>query len=143
MNIEDIKKEVLNRIKETYRTIPAEKIIKWIDEVPAYHFEPLILDEDIEEIDNASICNRKISEIIDFLSQYKEDYILEERWPDYEDNIFVIVKRRSETLDEIVKRICDIVGGDCSFFLAKEEQIADIDKAIRKLEDKKSKLREL
>ena len=143
MNIEDIKKEVLNRIKETYRTIPAEKIIKWIDEVPAYHFEPRILDEDIEEIDNASICNRKISEIIDFLSQYKEDYILEERWPDYEDNIFVIVSRRPETLDEIVKRICDIVGGDCSFFLAKEEQIADIDKAIRKLEDKKSKLREL
>ena len=143
MNIEDIKKEVLNRIKETYRTIPAEKIIKWIDEVPAYHFEPRILDEDIEEIDNASICNRKISEIIDFLSQYKEDYILEERWPDYEDNIFVIVSRRSETLDEIVKRICDIVGSDCSFFLAKEEQIADIDKAIRKLEDKKSKLREL
>ena len=143
MNIEDIKKEVLNRIKETYRTIPAEKIIKWIDDVPAYHFEPRILDEDIEEIDNASICNRKISEIIDFLSQYKEDYILEERRPDYEDNIFVIVSRRSETLDEIVKRICDIVGGDCSFFLAKEEQIADIDKAIRKLEDKKSKLREL
>ena len=143
MNIEDIKKEVLNRIKETYRTISAEKIIKWIDNVPAYHFEPLILDEDIEEIDNANICNRKISEIIDFLSQYKEDYSLEERWPDYEDNIFVIVKRRPETLDEIVKRICDIVGGECSFFLAKEEQIADIDKAIRKLEDKKSKLREL
>lgn len=143
MNIEDIKKEVLNRIKETYRTISAEKIIKWIDNVPAYHFEPRILDEDIEEIDNGNICNRKISEIIDFLSQYKEDYILEERWPDYEDNIFVIVKRRPETLDEIVKRICDIVGGECSFFLAKEEQIADIDKAIRKLEDKKSKLREL
>ena len=143
MNIEDIKKEVLNRIKETYRTIPTEKIIKWIDDVPAYHFEPRILDEDIEEIDNGNICNRKISEIIDFLSQYKEDYILEERWPDYEDNIFVIVKRRPETLDEIVKRICDIVGGECSFFLAKEEQIADIDKAIHKLEYKKSKIREL
>ena len=142
MNIEDIKKEVLNRIKETYRTIPAEKIIKWIDDVPAYHFEPRILDEDIEEIDSENICNRKISEIIDFLSQYK-DYILEERWPDYEENIFVIVNRRSETLDEIVKRICDIVGGDCSLFLAKEEQIANIDNAIRKLEDKKSKLREL
>ena len=143
MNIEDIKKEVLNRIRETYRTIPAENIIKWIDDVPAYHFEPCILDEDIEEIDSKNICNRKISEIIDFLSQYKEDYILEERWPDYEDNIFVLVKRRPETLDEIAKRICDIVGGDCSFFLAKEERIADIDKAIRKLEDKKSKIREL
>ena len=143
MNIEDIKKDVLNRIKVNYRTIPEEKIIKWINNVPAYHFEPRILDEDIEEIDKENICNRKVSEIIDFLSQYKEDYILEERWPDYEVNIFVIVKRRPETLDEIVKRICDIVGGDCSFFLAKEEQIADIDKEIRKLEDKKSKLREL
>ena len=143
MNIEDIKKEVLNRIKETYRTIPAEKIIKWIDDVPAYHFEPRILDEDIEEIDVDKICNREISKIIDFLSQYKEDYILEERWPDYEDNIFVIVKRRSETLDEMAKRICNIVGGDCSLYLAKEEQIANIDKAIRKLEDKKSKIREL
>lgn len=143
MNIEDIKKEVLNRIKETYRTIPAENIIKWIDNVPAYHFEPCILDEDIEEIDSKNICNRKISEIIDFLSQYKEDYILEERWPGYEDNIFVLVKRRPETLDEIAKRICDIVGGDCSFFLAKEEQIANIDNAIRKLEDKKNRLREL
>ena len=141
MNIDDIKREVLNRIKETYRTIPAEKIIKWIDDVPAYHFEPRILDEDIEEINNESICNRKISEIIDFLSRYKEDYILEERWPDYEDNIFVIVNRRSETLDEIVKRICDIVGGDCSLYLAKEEQIASIDQEIRKLEEKKSKIR--
>ena len=141
MNIEDIKKEVLSRIKETYRTIPAEKIIKWIDDVPAYHFEPRILDEDIEEIDVDKICNREISKIIDFLSQYKEDYILEERWPDYEDNIFVIVKRRSETLDEIVKRICDIVGGDCSLYLAKEEQIASIDQEIRKLEEKKSKIR--
>ena len=141
MNIEDIKKEVLNRIKETYRTIPAEKIIKWIDDVPAYHFEPRILDEDIEEIDNASICNRKISEIIDFLSQYKEDYILEERWPDYEDNIFVLVKRRPETLDEIAKRICDIVNSDCRDFLKKEEEIAKIDQEIRKLEEKKSKIR--
>ena len=143
MNIEDIKKDVLNRIKENYRTIPEEKIIKWINNVPPYLFEPYILTDEQEEIDVEQICDRKISEIIDFLSQYKEDYILEERWPDYEDNIFVIVSRRSETLDEIVKRICDIVGGDCSLFLAKEEQIADIDKAIRKLEDKKSKLREL
>ena len=73
---------------------------------------------------------------------YKSAYVVNSD-ADYEDNIFVIVSRRSETLDEIVKRICDIVGGDCSLFLAKEEQIADIDKAIRKLEDKKSKLREL
>ena len=143
MSIEDIKKEVLNRIKENYRTIPEEKIIKWINNVPAYEFEPHMLDEHEEEIDVEQICNRKISEVIDFLSQYK-DYILEYRWAGYEDNFsFMLINQRPETLDEITKRIYDFVDSDCRDFLKKEEQIADIDKEIRKLEDKKSKLRKL
>ena len=108
--------------------------------MPAYHFEPRILDEDIEEINNESICNRKISEIIDFLSQYK-DYTLEERWSGYEDNYFMLTVRRPETLDEIAKRICDVVSSDCRDFLKKEEEIAKIDQEIRKLEEKKGKIR--
>ena len=143
MNIEDIKKEVLNRIKESYRTIPEEKIIKWVNSLPSYLFEPNILIDEKEEIDVEQICGKKISEVIDFLSQYK-DYILEYRWVGYEDNFyFMLVNRRPETLNEITKRICDFVDSDCRDFLKKEEQIADIDKEIRKLEDKKSKLREL
>ena len=143
MNIEDIKKDVLNRIKENYRTIPEEKIIKWINNVPPYLFEPYILTDEQEEIDVEQICDRKISEVIDFLSQYK-DYILEYRWAGYEDNFsFMLINQRPETLDEITRRICDFVDSDCRNFLKKEEQIADIDKEIRKLEDKKSKLREL
>ena len=143
MNIEDIKKDVLNRIKENYRTIPEEKIIKWINNVPPYLFEPYILTDEQEEIDVEQIGDRKISEVIDFLSQYK-DYILEYRWAGYEDNFsFMLINQRPETLDEITRRICDFVDSDCRNFLKKEEQIADIDKEIRKLEDKKSKLREL
>ena len=64
MNIDDIKREVLNRIKEKYGTIPEEKIIKWINEVPKYEFEPLILDEDKEEIDKEDLFLRKVSEVI-------------------------------------------------------------------------------
>ena len=143
MNIEDIKKDVLNRIKVNYRTIPEEKIIKWINSVPPYLFEPYIITDEKEEIDVEQICDRKISEVIDFLSQYK-DYILEYRWAGYEDNFsFMLINQRPETLDEITRRICDFVDSDCRNFLKKEEQIADIDKEIRKLEDKKSKLREL
>ena len=143
MNIEDIKKDVLNRIKVNYRTIPEEKIIKWINNVPPYLFEPYIITDEKKEIDVEQICDRKISEVIDFLSQYK-DCILEYRWAGYEDNFsFMLVNQRPETLDEIDKRICDFVDSDCRNFLKKEEQIADIDKEIRKLEDKKSKLREL
>ena len=63
----NIKKEVLNRIKETIELF-WRKIIKWIDNAPAYQFEPCILDEDKEEIDVEQICDKKISEVIDFLS---------------------------------------------------------------------------
>lgn len=140
MNIDDIKREVLKRIKEKYGTIPEEKIIKWINEVPKYKFEPIIFDEDKEEIDKEDLFDRKVSEVIDFLSQYK-DYTLEERWSGYEENYFILTVRRPETLDEIAKRICDFVDSDCRDFLKKEEEIAKIDQEIRKLEDKKSKIR--
>ena len=100
MNIDDIKRKVLNRIKEKYGTIPEEKIIKWINEVPEYEFEPRIFDEDKEEIDKEDLFVRKVSEIIDFLSQYK-DYTLEERWSGYEENYFMLTVRRPDTLDEI------------------------------------------
>ena len=50
MNIEDIKKEVLKQIEKKYNTIPVEKIIQWINEVPTYEFEQLIITADKEEI---------------------------------------------------------------------------------------------
>ena len=37
-------------------------------EVPKYKFEPLIFDEDKEEIDKEDLFDRKVSEVIDFLS---------------------------------------------------------------------------
>ena len=42
MDIEDIKKEVLNRIKsiQKYKRIPEKKIIQWINEIPAIDFNP-------------------------------------------------------------------------------------------------------
>ena len=81
MSIEDIKKEVLNRIKgiKEYKKIPEKEIIQWIDEIPASEFEPHTINEEKEEIDEDNLLDRKVSDIIDFLSQYKDrDYILEE-----------------------------------------------------------------
>ena len=43
MNIEDIKKEALKQIEKKYNTIPVEKIIQWINEVPEYEFKQLII----------------------------------------------------------------------------------------------------
>ena len=141
MSTEDIKKEVLNRIKsiKKYKRIPEKEIIQWIDEIPQNEFEPYTINEEKEEVDKDMILDRKVSDIIDFLSQYK-DYILEERWWGYEDNYFLFTADRQETSDEIVARICSKVESNCRAFLEKDKQIAEIDKEIRRLQNKKSEL---
>ena len=141
MNIEDIKREVLNRIKndQEYKEIPDKYIIQWINEIPTSEFEPYTITDIKEEIDWKNLFNRKVSETIDFLSQYK-DYIIEERWSDYEHNYFVFVIERLETSDEISERIYDIVDMDCHAFLRQEEQIAEIDKQIREFQNKKKQI---
>ena len=138
MNIENIKKEVLNRIKndQEYAEIPEKYIFRWINEIPVSEFSPYTITEVKEEVDWKNLFNRKVSETIDFLSQYK-DYIIEERWSDYEHNYFVFVIERLETSDEIIERIYDIVDRDCHAFLRQEEQIAEIDKQIREFQNKK------
>ena len=141
MNTEDSKKEVLDQIKsiKKYKRIPEKEIIQWIDEIPQNEFEPYTINEEKEEVDKDMILDRKVSDIIDFLSQYK-DYILEERWWGYEDNYFLFTVDRQETSDEIVARICSKVESNCRAFLEKDKQIAEIDKEIRRLQNKKSEL---
>ena len=141
MNIEDIKREVLNRIKndQEYTEIPEKYIIQWINEIPTSEFRPYTITEVKEEVDWKNLFNRKVSETIDFLSQYK-DYIIEERWSDYEHNYFVFVIERLETSDEIIERISDIVDIDCRAFLERNDEIADIDKQMRELKNRKNKI---
>ena len=141
VNIEDIKKGVLNQIKacKKYKRIPEKKINKWINKIHISEFKPYIITEDKGEVDKDILFDRKVSDVIAYLSQYK-DYTLEERWDGYETNYFVFTIQRPETSDEIIKRIYNIVDFDCRTFLEQEDEIADIDEQIRKLEDKKSKI---
>ena len=133
MDIEDIKKEVLNRIKgiQKYKRIPEKKIIQWINEIPANYFNPYTITEDKEEANEKFLYDRKVSEIIDYLSKYK-DCILEERYFGYEFCIY-----RPETSDEIVRRLCLIVESRCDDLLRKEEEIARINEEILKLKNRK------
>ena len=133
MDIEYIKKEVFSRIKgiQKYTRIPEDKIIKWINEIPAIDFNPHTITEDKEEANERFLYDRKVSEIIDYLSKYK-DCILEERYFGYEFCIY-----RPETPDEIVRRLCLIVESRCDDLLRKEEKIARIDEEILKLKNRK------
>lgn len=133
MDIEYIKKEVLSRIKgiQKYKKIPDDKIIKWINELPEIEFNPYTITEDKEEADEENLYDRKVSEIIDYLSKYK-DYVLEERYFGYEFCIY-----RPETSDEIIERICNIVDVNCRAFLERNDEIANIDEQIQKLKNRK------
>ena len=133
MDIEYIKKEVLNRIKgiQKYKRIPEEKIVKWINEIPEIEFNPYTITEDKEEADVENLYDRKVSEIIDYLSKYK-DCILEERYYGYGFCIY-----RPETSDEIATRICNIVDVNCRVFLERNDEIANIDEQIQKLKNRK------
>lgn len=141
MNIEDIKKKVFDRIKDDqeYKEIPEKYIIQWINEISTSEFKPYTITDVKEEVDWKNLFNRKVSETIDFLSHYK-DYIIEERWSDYEHNYFVFVIERLETSDEIIERIYDIVDRDCHVFLERNDEIADIDEQIQKLKNRKNKI---
>ena len=133
MDIEYIKREVLSRIKgiQKYKKIPDDKIIKWINELPEIEFNPYTITEDKEEADEENLYDRKVSEIIDYLSKYK-DCILEERYFGYEFCIY-----RPETSDEIIERICNIVDVNCRAFLERNDEIANIDEQIQKLKNRK------
>ena len=134
MNIEDIKSGILNRIKSTqkYSRITKEKIMEWINEIPAIDFNPHTITEDKEEANEKFLYNRKVSEIIDYLSKYK-DCILQERYFGYE-----FCTYRPETLDEIIERICDIVDLNCRTFIERSDEIANIDEQIQNLKIEKN-----
>ena len=139
MDIDKIKQELFNKIKFNYINIPNKDIFKIIDDIPQNKFKPLTITEIIKEVDKDDLFDRKVSEIITFLSQYK-DYTLEERWSGYEDNYFTLIQERQENLDEIVNRIYNDIQSDCQEYVTKEEELKKIEKQISELQNKRNKI---
>lgn len=139
MDIAKIKQELFNKIKFNYINIPNKDIFKIIDDIPQNKFKPLTITEIIKEVDKDDLFDRKVSEIITFLSQYK-DYTLEERWNGYIDNYFTLTQERQENLDEIVNRIYNDIKSNCQKYVTKEEELKKIEKQISELQDKRNKI---
>lgn len=139
MDIAKIKQEIFNKIKFNHINIPNKDIFKIIDDIPQNKFKPHTITEIIKEIDKDDLFDRKVSEIITFLSQYK-DYTLEERWSGYIDNYFTLTQERQENLDEIVNRIYNDIKSNCQEYVTKEEELKKIDKQISELQNKRNKI---
>ena len=139
MDLIKIKQEIFNKIKFNYINISNKDICKIIDDIPQNKFKPLTITEIIKEVDEDDLFDRKVSEIIIFLSQYK-DYTLEERWYGYEENYFVLTQERQENLDEIVNRIYNDIQSNCQKYVTKEEELKKIEKQISELQNKRNKI---
>ena len=139
MDIDKIKQELFNKIKVNYINMSNKDIFKIIDDIPQNNFKPHTITEIIKEIDEDNLFDRKVSEIITFLSQYK-DYTLEERWSSYEDNYFTLTQERQENLDEIVNRIYNDIQYTCQKYVEKEKELKEIEKQISELQNKRNKI---
>ena len=139
MDLNKIKQEIFSKIKFNYTNISNKDICKIIDDIPQNKFKPLTITEIIKEVDKDDLFDRKVSEIITFLSQYK-DCTLEERWNGYIDNYFTLTQERQENLDEIVNRIYNDIQSNCQKYVTKEEELKKIEKQISELQNKRNKI---
>ena len=139
--IKDIKENLINRLKRTYRECVGFDIAdvrKIVDELPEYEFTPILVDRDINA-DEDKLFDRNVTDVINYLSSYK-DYKLIQCWSGYESNHFVFSKEENETEEEIFERLYDIVDGKYSELLTKKSEIASLNLKKKALQDKIAEL---
>lgn len=125
--IKDIKEKLINRLKIIYHEhvcFDIADIRKIVDELPESEFTPNLVDKNINA-DKDKLFDRNISDVIDYLSSYK-DYKLIQRWGIYENNYFVFSKKEKETKEEIFERVYYIVSIKYSELLTKKSNIVSL-----------------
>lgn len=139
--VKDIKENLINRLKRTYREyvgFDISDIRKIVNELPESEFVPNLVDRDINA-DEDKLFDRNVTDVIDYLSLYK-DYKLIQCWSGYESNYFVFSKEENETEEEIFERLYDIVDGKYSELLTKKSEIASLNLKKKALQDKIAEL---
>ena len=139
--LKDIKEKFIKSLKRTYREcvgFDISDIRKIVDDLHESKFTPKLVDRDINA-DKDKLFNRNVSDVIDYLSSYKE-YKLIQRWNCYESNYFVFSKKEEETEEEIFERLYDIVNNKYSRLLDKKSEIASLNLKKKELLDKIAEL---
>ena len=139
--IKDIKENLINRLKRTYRECVCFDIAdvrKIVDELPESKFTPKLVDRDINA-DKDKLFDKNVQDVIDYLSSYK-DYTFRQRWSGYESNYFVFSKKERETEEEVFERLYDIVNNKYCEALTKKSEIASLSLQKKALQDKIAEL---
>ena len=139
--VKDIKENLINRLKRTYREcvcFDLADVRKIVDELPESKFTPKLVDRDINA-DKDKLFDKNVSDVIEYLSSYK-DYTLRQRWNCYESNYFVFSKKEKETEEEMFERVYDIVNSKYSRLLDKKSEIEMLNLKKKELQDKIAEL---
>ena len=135
----DIRKKLLERSKDACsymleKCVTLQELEGIVDKIPSSEFEPLQIFREIEA-DNDRLYDTDVTEIIEYLSAYKEyQLILDDSGCGWAS--FTFGKNENETDEEIVCRLLPWVKSDCSDIMKGKEKKLTIKEEKRRLQEK-------
>ena len=140
--INRIKEKIINELKDEFYyddSFNIPDIERIVNKIPESDFTPNFIERDIE-VDEGKLFDKTVSEIIDYLSSYK-DCKLYRRWNNYEDNYLSLGKKELETEDEIFNRLFIDVKDKYEKLLENKNELEELNRRKQKLQDEITKIK--
>ena len=140
--INRIKEKIINELKDEFYyddSFNIPDIERIVNKIPESDFTPKFIERDIE-VDEGKLFDKTVSEIIDYLSSYK-DCKLYRRWNNYEDNYLAFGKKELETEDEIFNRLFIDVKEKYEKLLENKNELEELNRRKQKLQDEITKIK--
>ena len=140
--INRIKEKIINGLKDEFYyddSFNIPDIERIVNKIPESDFTPKFIERDIE-VDEGKLFDKTVSEIIDYLSSYK-DCKLYRRWNNYEDNYLAFGKKELETEDEIFNRLFIDVKEKYEKLLENKNELEELNRRKQKLQDEITKIK--
>ena len=140
--INRIKEKIINELKDEFYyddSFNIPDIERIVNKIPESDFTPKFIERDIE-VDEGKLFDKTVSEIIDYLSSYK-DCKLYRRWNNYEDNYLAFGKKELETEDEIFNRLFIDVKDKYEKLLENKNELEELNRRKQKLQDEITKIK--
>lgn len=133
---EKTRKILIDRAMSWYshRNISRADVIKIVEDIPSSEYSPRPVEKEISA-DEGRLFGKNVSDVIDYLSAYK-DCELRQEWYGYEDNYFVFAKKVFETDDEVIDRLHGYVSKEIRSLLRKRDELESLKKKKKEYQDK-------
>ena len=140
--INRITEKIINELKDEFYyddSFNIPDIERIVNKIPESDFTPKFIERDIE-VDEGKLFDKTVSEIIDYLSSYK-DCKLHRKWNNYEDNYLAFSKKDLETEDEIFNRLFIGIKDKYEKLLENKNELEELNRRKQKLQDEITKIK--